>query len=115
MESRIKRKFKRHARHFSVQIATQGRVFQTTSQDLSLGGMAIIDCPELALHETVKLFVTVQENLYDNFKLLLLTAVPVWKRDDTVGLRFCDMPGDIRESIATLTSPADYLGTREAV
>jgi hypothetical protein len=76
--------------------------------------MAITDCPELALHETVKLFVTVQENLYDNFRLLLLTAVPVWKRDDTVGLRFCDMPRDVRESIATLTSPADYLGTREA-
>jgi c-di-GMP-binding flagellar brake protein YcgR len=112
MQSRIKRAFQRHSRHFTVQIASRGRIYHTTSEDLSLGGMAIADCSELPLDETVKIFVSVQDHLYDSLKLLLLTAVPVWKSDDKVGLRFCDVPGDIRESLAALTSPADFLGTR---
>lgn len=114
MQSRIKRAFQRHSRHFKVQISSRGRVFHTTTQDLSLGGMAVIACPEIPLDETVKLFVSVQDNLYDSLKLLLLTAVPVWKGDKTMGLRFCDMSGDVRESIAALTSPADYIGARSA-
>ncbi len=109
MLTKIKRKFKRHARHFEVQIATKKRVFRTTSQDLSLGGMKLDLCPDLPLDETVKIFVSVQDNLYDSFKLLLLTAVPVWKRDNTMGLRFCDIPRDMRARLAELTSPADYL------
>jgi c-di-GMP-binding flagellar brake protein YcgR len=113
MQSRIKRAFQRHARHFTVQIASRGRIFQTTSEDLSLGGIQLSDCSDLPLDETVKLFVSVQDNLYDSFKLLLLTAVPVWKSDDKVGLRFCDVPGDIRESLASVTSAADYIQSRE--
>jgi hypothetical protein len=112
MQSRIKRMFTRHERHFDVQIATEGRVFHTTSQDLSLGGMAIDDCQDLPLDETVKLFVSVQDNLYDSLKLLLLTAVPTWRSEGKIGLRFCDTSNDLLESLAGLTSPADYLIAR---
>ncbi len=109
MKSQSKRKFTRHEREFRVQVATGGRVYRTTSKDLSLGGIKITDCPALERGKPVKLFVTIQEHLYASLKLLLLTAVPVWQKDNTIGLKFYNIPRDVRESLAEVTSPADYL------
>ena len=109
MRAAGKRQFQRKERQFSVQVASEGQVYQATSRDLSLGGMAIIDCPALPMHQPVKLFVAIQDHLYDSHTLLLLSATPVWQEGETVGLQFFDLPRDVRESLAGVTSPADLL------
>jgi hypothetical protein len=107
MRSPSKRQFQRKERQFSVQVACKGQVYSTTTRDLSLGGMSIVDCPALPPDEPVKLFAIIQDHLYDSHTLLLLNAMPVWQDDDVVGLRFLDVPRDVRESLAAVTSPAD--------
>jgi hypothetical protein len=107
MRPASKRQFQRKERAFSVQVASQGQVYQTTSRNLSMGGMSIVDCPSLPLNTPVKLFAAIQDHLYDSCTMLLLNAIPVWQDDETVGLRFFDVPRDVRESLAAVTTPGD--------
>lgn len=105
----VARQFQRQERLFSVQVASGGHIYQTTSRDLSMGGIALTDCPPLPTDEPVKLFTIIQEHLYDGHTLLLIQAMPVWQRGDAVGLRFIDMPPDVRHSLSAVTSPLDAL------
>lgn len=113
MRPASKRQFERKERQFSVQVSSEGEVYQTTTRNLSMGGMSLVDCPSLPLNRPVKLFASIQDHLYDSHTLLFLNAIPVWQDDDTVGLRFFDVPRDVRESLASVTSPGDLF--REAL
>lgn len=97
------RQFKRSQHRFVVQLATEEAVYRVTSRDLSLGGIGITGCPTLAPREPVKLFVTTEAHSSDRCQLMLLWAIPVWQKDDEVGLRFLDVPPDVSRNLGTIT------------
>ena len=108
MTTSTERQFERSEHRFTVQLATGRAVHQVESRDVSLGGMGLSGCPKLALGEPVKLFVSAEAGSYDGCRLLLLLAIPVWQKDDEVGLRFLDVPPDVRQDLSVITHRYQY-------
>ena len=108
MTASRERQFARSEHHFAVQVAVGASVHHVTSRDLSLGGMGISGCPKLKLGAPVKLFVSAEAHIYDGCRLLLLLAMPVWQKDDEVGLRFLNVPPDIKENLDVITHTYAY-------
>lgn len=98
--NRAEREFRRRELRFTVQVVAEGRVCQSTSRDMSMGGICLVDCARLPVNQPVKLFVALRDHLFATQKLIFMRAVPVWQDASTVGLRFCDLPIDVKESIS---------------